>query len=256
MADLRPRSPSNGVEKAIWASKILFFLLGILSALRLAVPPAAAALSSALPRLSASLCSCLAPPYLLVVINLIILLIWKLSDQRHHHGESCHVEEKPTEVADIVKIKPSEPPPPSPPAVSLSPDTRPFSWPHIPPSPEPDETPDPDSGDSQLTDSHATDDGDSLDKAAEISDENDSMDATWKAIMEKTPRGRGTLGKAEPPRPSPAPAAIRARLPSATGREEWNQRFDDFIKKRHDQIRLQRHESNQRRLQSQDHELH
>ncbi|XP_074590901.1 uncharacterized protein LOC141846759 [Curcuma longa] len=254
MADLRPRSPSNGVDKAIWASKILFFLLGILSAVRLAVPPAAAALSSALPRLSASLCSCLAPPYLLVVINLIILLIWKLSDQRHHHGEPWHVEEKPLEVADVVKIKPSEPPPPppppSPPAVSLSPDPTPLL-------PEPNETPDPDSGVSQLTDAHTTDDGDPLDKEAESSDENDSMEATWKAIMEKTPRGGGTPGKAEPRRPLPSPATIRARLPSATGREEWNQRFDDFIKKRHDQIRLQRHESNQRRrLQNKDPELH
>lgn len=253
MADRGPRSLGNGVEKAIWASKIVFFLLGILSAVRLAVPPAAAALSSAVPRLSASLCSCLAPPYLLVVIHLIILLIWKLSDQRHHpHGEPWHVEEKPPEAVDVVKIKPSEPPPPPPPpASSLSPDPTPLSSPRIQPSPGPDETLDPDSGDSQLTD-----DGDPPDEATESSDENDSMEATWKAIMENTPRGGGTPGNAEPRRPSPAPAAIRARLPSVTGREELNQRFDDFIKKRHDQIRLQRHESNQRRLQNTDPELH
>ncbi|KAG6508980.1 ESX-1 secretion-associated protein EspI-like [Zingiber officinale] len=318
MADRR-RSPSNGVQKAVWASKIVFSLLGILSVVRLAVPPAAGVLAPALPRLWASLCSCLSPPYLFVVIHLIVLVIWKLSDQKHHHG--------PPEATEAVKIKAFEsaPPPPAAQAVPLSPrptpatpkpldpdsdgdpldkeaesseenDSMEATWkaimektprggenpgprrPPPPPSPPPEATeavkiksfesaPPPPAAQAAPLSPRPTpatpkpldpdSDGNPLDKEAESSEENDSMEATWKAIMEKTPRGGENPGpRRPPPPPSPPTAAIRARLPSVTGRDELNRRFDDFIKKRHDQIRLQRHESNQRRLQMMDSGFH
>ncbi|KAG6487525.1 hypothetical protein ZIOFF_056113 [Zingiber officinale] len=108
------------------------------------------------------LCSCLSPPYLFVVIHLIVLIIWKLSDQKHHH--------EPPQATEAVKIKSFEsaPPPPTAQAVPLSPR----------PTPATPKLLDPDS------------DGDPLDKEVESSEENDSMEATWKAIMEKTPPRR------------------------------------------------------------------
>ncbi|CAL9756204.1 unnamed protein product [Musa acuminata subsp. burmannicoides] len=241
MADLRRRPPTTGLEKAIWVSKIGFFLLGILStgvATRLAVPPAAGVLASALPRFWASLCSWLVPPYLFVVIHLIILVIWKLSDQKQQLQE----EKPPVGVGDV-KAKtftapelvvgsgagePSDPPTEEKPAASSS-----FGI------------------NTRTEPSRETSDvSDELETAAAAASENavdiDSMDATWKAIMKKSPsRGWEKPGGREP-RPSEK-VAIRWREPSATGRDELNRRFDDFIRKNYDQIRLQRHESNQRR---------
>lgn len=129
------------------------------------------------------LCSCFAPPYLFVVVHLIILVLWKLSDPKHHHGEPAPVEEKLPETTDAVEIKSFE----SPPAVPL--------LPQILPSPATAKPMDPDSAGSQLSD------GDLVDEEAE----NDSMEATWKAIIEKTPRGAENPGPRPPPPPPPPP---------------------------------------------------
>lgn len=59
-------------------------------------------------------------------------------------------------------------------------------------------------------------------------DGDDSMDATWKAIMEKTPR---------PVVPTPSQATETTE--ASVGADEMNRRFEDFIKKSRDQIRLQ-----------------
>ncbi|XP_064958204.1 uncharacterized protein LOC135609046 [Musa acuminata AAA Group] len=268
MADLRRRPPTTGLEKAIWVSKIGFFLLGILStgvATRLAVPPAAGVLASALPRFWASLCSWLVPPYLFVVIHLIILVIWKLSDQKQQLRE----EKPPVGVGDVKAktfVPPSAAPPPGEPLaeswheVLPSPKTAPelvvSSGAGEPSDPPTEEKPAASSSfgiNTSTEPSRETSDvSDELETAAAAASENavdiDSMDATWKAIMKKSPsRGWEKPGGREP-RPSEK-VAIRWREPSATGRDELNRRFDDFIRKNYDQIRLQRHESNQRRLE-------
>ncbi|CAD5174218.1 unnamed protein product [Musa acuminata subsp. malaccensis] len=268
MADLRRRPPTTGLEKAIWVSKIGFFLLGILStgvATRLAVPPAAGVLASALPRFWASLCSWLVPPYLFVVIHLIILVIWKLSDQKQQLRE----EKPPVRVGDVKAktfVPPSAAPPPGEPLaeswheVLPSPKTAPelvvSSGAGEPSDPPTEEKPAASSSfgiNTSTEPSRETSDvSDELETAAAAASENavdiDSMDATWKAIMKKSPsRGWEKPGGREP-RPSEK-VAIRWREPSATGRDELNRRFDDFIRKNYDQIRLQRHESNQRRLE-------
>ncbi|XP_009387066.2 uncharacterized protein LOC103974052 [Musa acuminata AAA Group] len=268
MADLRRRPPTTGLEKAIWVSKIGFFLLGILStgvATRLAVPPAAGVLASALLRFWASLCSWLVPPYLFVVIHLIILVIWKLSDQKQQLQE----EKPPVGVGDVKAktfVPPSAAPPPGEPLaeswheVLPSPKTAPElvvgSGAGEPSDPPTEEKPAASSSfgiNTSTEPSRETSDvSDELETAAAAASENavdiDSMDASWKAIMKKSPsRGWEKPGGREP-RPSEK-VAIRWREPSATGRDELNRRFDDFIRKNYDQIRLQRHESNHRRLE-------
>jgi Domain of unknown function (DUF4408) len=63
-------------------------------------------------------------------------------------------------------------------------------------------------------------------------DLDDSMDATWNTIMAKTPR---------PVVPTPN----RTTEPeTSVGADEMNRRFEDFIKKSRDQIRLQVNEAN------------
>lgn len=58
-------------------------------------------------------------------------------------------------------------------------------------------------------------------------DVDDSMDATWKTIMESTPR-------------PVVPTTNRAKeTETSVGADEMNRRFEDFIKKSRDQIRLQ-----------------
>ncbi|URE21284.1 hypothetical protein MUK42_31074 [Musa troglodytarum] len=267
MADLR-KPTTNGLEKAKRVSKIGFFLLGILStgvAARLAVPQAASVLASALPRFWASLCSWLVPRYLFVVIHLIILVIWKLSNQKQQLRE----ERPPVGVGDV-KAKTLEPPSAAPPPGELLPE----SWHAVLPSPKTAPELAVGSGAGKLSDpptkekpaasssfgintstepSRETSDvSEELEAAAAAASENtvdnDSMDATWKAIMKKSPSGGWEKPSGREPKP-PENVAIRWREPSATGRDEQDRRFDDFIRKNYDQIRLQRHESNQRRIE-------
>ncbi|KAJ4778314.1 hypothetical protein LUZ62_036431 [Rhynchospora pubera] len=68
-------------------------------------------------------------------------------------------------------------------------------------------------------------------------DVDDSMDATWKAIMEKTPR---------PVVPTPRRGA--PEMETSVGADEMNRRFEDFIKKSRDQIRLQGEEPRRRQI--------
>ncbi|KAJ1694499.1 hypothetical protein LUZ63_011197 [Rhynchospora breviuscula] len=67
-------------------------------------------------------------------------------------------------------------------------------------------------------------------------DVDDSMDATWKAIMGKTPR---------PVVPTPTRAP---EMEASVGADEMNRRFEDFIKKSRDQIRLQVEEPRRRQI--------
>lgn len=65
-------------------------------------------------------------------------------------------------------------------------------------------------------------------------DVDDSMDATWKAIMAKTPR--------------PVLPPVSQASEASVGADEMNKRFEDFIKKSRDQIRLQVEEPNRGRM--------
>ncbi|KAG9441975.1 hypothetical protein H6P81_017829 [Aristolochia fimbriata] len=66
------------VQMAFWTVRLAFLAVGIISTvqlLKLAVPYSYSLLLSALPRLWASLCSWLAPPYLYIIVNFIIISI-------------------------------------------------------------------------------------------------------------------------------------------------------------------------------------
>ncbi|WOK94831.1 hypothetical protein Cni_G03536 [Canna indica] len=229
------RQKSTGLEKAIWFSKIGFSLLGMLStavSTSLVVAPAAAAL----PRVWASVCSWLAPPYLFVAIHLIVLLIWKLSDHNQQHRD---LEES---TVDALKIKTLQ----SPPTLPLPQEPSPEKSREILSSPTTALHLEEDSGampaasstegpETMAEDGVASEDPE-VSEATENAVENESMEATWKAIMEKSSRGRATAGELE--ENLPEAMVIRRREPSVTCRDELNRRFDEFIRKKYDQIRL------------------
>ncbi|RRT76949.1 hypothetical protein B296_00007439 [Ensete ventricosum] len=183
MADLRRRPPKNGLEKTIWVSKIGLFLLGILAfgvAARLAVPTAAGVLASALPRFWASLCSWLVPPYLFVFIQFIVLVIWKLSEQKQPHRDPWAVEERKQEALDPVKTRAFE----LPSSVSLP------REPSDACTRELEEKPAASSAFETETSTEPSAESGDLLEAAEGAVENDSMETTWKAIVEKSSQGR------------------------------------------------------------------
>lgn len=239
----------------ILAAKIAFCFLGVLSfggAARVAVPAAIGALASALPGSLSFLRSWIAPPYLLVAIHFIVLVIWKLSEQQqhhHHHSEQWKAQERKTEPENPRKIECFETIPdasllrtPSPEIcrdeISISPKTAAA-------------VPGPELGESSSSDASClTKESDKRSMASSVflakeivepeskssiavsedvpaaagkaGMEDVSMNATWKAIMEKPSRA------ARRPEESP---------PSAS-HEELNRRFEDFIKKNYEQIRL------------------
>lgn len=253
------RLRNDARDSTIWAIKISFCFLGIVSfgaAARAAIPAAAAALYSALPRLWESLRSWFSPPYLFVAVHFMILVIWKLSVRKQQQQQQQSERWSATEPGgDPIKIKSFDrvhayefnqnPSPvihcdeislPSPSAAISSPESS-------------------SSNISCLTLDSAESSTDSsvfpLKKAIEpdpkrcITEEedkelvtaletagieNDSMEATWKAIEERSSRVSAW--------PLPAPPS------SFVGDDDLTQRFEAFIKKNHEQIRLR----NSRRL--------
>lgn len=252
MANPKWSSQNSGYETAIWAAKIVFCFLGVVSC-GAAVRAAMGALASARPGFWASLRSWLAPQYLFVAVHFIILVIWKLSDQQQqhrHHLEQWAAEAGTAESENPTKIESFEPPP----AAGLPRKPSPEIW-------RDEISPSPTTGEVLALDpvEHSPSDASSLttescerstpssafarqksvqpetetsiamaereDEAAASAElENDSMEATWMAIMEKSSR----------PELTPPPVAAT----SSASHEDMNRRFDDFIKKNHDQIRL------------------
>jgi hypothetical protein len=222
------------------AAKVALAAAAAGSAARLAAPHVVAATGAVVPRVWAVARFWLAPPYLLVTVHLIILVIWKLSDRKQHF------QAHPWPVA--------HPPPPAgaEEAVTVAKEAE-FdahgTGGHVDRDyPSPEFSPDSGGGgaDSCVTTESDEDASSSSyhyysveattttssvppeqERAAVLEREpslttvedgdDDDLDATWNAIMQKTRSARQ----------SPPP---RARDPSV-GAEEMNRRFDDFIKK-------------------------
>ncbi|XP_043694783.1 uncharacterized protein LOC122645537 [Telopea speciosissima] len=88
MVDLLQSSTRNRFQTAVWAVKLGFLFIGIVSTvllLMLAVPYSVNAILSAIPRLWISLRSWLAPPYLYIVVNFIIIIIAASSSFQQKH---------------------------------------------------------------------------------------------------------------------------------------------------------------------------
>ncbi|XP_074591812.1 uncharacterized protein LOC141847654 [Curcuma longa] len=264
MANPPWRLRAGGYATAIWAAKIAFCFLGVLfvgAAARAAVPAAAAALASSLPGLRASLLSWIRPMYLFIAVHFIILVIWKLSDQKQQR-EQWSAEEfgDPETFRSFDNSRSSNI------TRKLSPDI----WSdEISQSPSPAAVSSPDLADSSQSDASClTIDSverstassmTSIEKSAEpesdrgttveeeedlaaalaIADvENDSMEATWKAIMEKPSRTAAPPSAAASPSPSWRDYRRQDPPPPPAGHDEMTQRFDEFIKKNHQQIRF------------------
>ncbi|WOL05375.1 hypothetical protein Cni_G14103 [Canna indica] len=267
MANQKWNSRTSGFQTAIWVAKIAFWFFGIVSCgavARAAVPAAAEALASALPGSWASLRSWIAPPYLFVAVHFIVVVIWKLSNPKHHHHEEWAAEERIVELGNPVKFKAFEPPPaagflqkPSPKiwrnevskstttgAVPTAVDLR-ESSPNEPrlttdsvegstalPAPAVRESVEPESKSGIAVTKEAEDEASAppppppppLEET-----ESAPMDATWKGFIKKS----SPLQAPPPPPPPPAETAPR----STSHDDELNRRFEEFIKRNHEQIR-------------------
>ncbi|XP_064951457.1 uncharacterized protein LOC135605375 [Musa acuminata AAA Group] len=272
MANPRWNSQTNGYDTAIWAAKIAFCFLGILSfgaAARAAIPAAAGALASAVPGFWEFLRSWLAPPYLFIAVHLIILVIWKLSDQKqehHQHREQWAAAERMAEPENPAKVKSFEPLHISPVPILRKP--SPEMWrDEISPSLTTPAVRAPDPGEFSTSDASCLttesgeistassafavkksvepesmssltvkkDEDEAAAAATAAGTANDSMEATWKAIMEKSPRA----AEVPPPTASSGRGSRQpVAPPSSTGQDELNRRCDDFIKKNYEQIRF------------------
>lgn len=205
MANTKWTPRTGGYETVIWVGKIAFYFLAILSlgaASRAVADPASGALSSFLPW--ASLRSWIAPPYLFAAVHFIILAIWKLSGQKRpqNRREERATEETTKQPGNPAMLKPFGPSPP--PVHSREPS------PEVPG----EEVPAADRGESSESSLAA----ESIDVPADSSEigaeeiEDESMEAEWKEEAEES-----------------SPVASQ---------DELNRRFEDFIKKNHEQIRL------------------
>lgn len=244
----------TGFGTAIWAAR----LAGVVSVLllaRTAVPFSVVLLASGFPRLWSAIRCWLVPPYLFITVHLMIIIIWKLSEHKQH-GDHRPEEEKsapdaplPASPTDLVR-KPSPEilhgisPFIGDPAESEAKTPVPF-----PKSGE--SMPEPSSDASCLTTEsdenstasshHDIKKGITLTmtstEAPTEEEDDDTMDATWKAIMKGGAARvvRFSAPEAEPPEAVAAGGGLR-RDPSEPGHEEWNRRFDAFIKKNYEQI--------------------
>lgn len=168
-----------------------------------------------------SVLSTAAPPYLFLVVHVIIAVIWKLSDRKPPQNPAVPADAPPKDLPEPLS---------------------------------------PDSDESCITDDESGEKSPASVASVRVeveeeSGEKDSMDDTWRAIVLKK---AGTWERARRPEveaeAEAAESAGERRImrksetfkesSGATGSaaaadDEWNQRFDAFIKKNYDQIRLQ-----------------
>ncbi|KAG8066711.1 hypothetical protein GUJ93_ZPchr0004g38612 [Zizania palustris] len=255
----------GGLVTTLLAAKVVFALAALAAATsfaRLAVPQLVAVAGAVFPRVWAAARLWLVPPYLFVTVHLIIVVIWKLSDNKHFQAQQQQQLKDPW---------PNHPPHPPPVAILAAEDAASLVKPKeefgvaaeygsLPESEaSPEISPDSGGGESCVTTeadedassaaSYISDARRSLAPAQEHSalerefslpppvaatpvgsgDDDDDLDATWKAIMQKTRPAAAAAAMAPPPAQK-TPPPPRARDPSI-GAEEMNRRFDDFIKK-------------------------
>ncbi|KAJ6833816.1 uncharacterized protein M6B38_338965 [Iris pallida] len=180
MANLMPNRPRTGGEAAVWASKLVFLLIGVASTVVFLGKLAFPFLSHSLP----NLCKSVGPRHLFIAVNSIIIIVWKLHGVQHHHDDHQETNKSSPYSTGTLSLDSHDPLPPpelivvdSPPSIHESPsededleikkiildkqvigsdnnDKSSDPWP--PPPDESSEDPLP---------------------------ENDTMDAMWKAIM-------------------------------------------------------------------------
>lgn len=222
----RWRLRAGGYETAIWVAKIAFCFLGVLfvgAAARAAVPAAAGAFASPFPGLRAALLSWIRPPYLFIAVHFIILVIWKIKSFESSRTSNINHMPSPDIWSDEIPQSP-------PPAAVSSPDLA-----------------EPSASDASYltTDSSRTTVEEEEDLAAALAIagvENESMESTWKTIMEQPSRTAAPSSAAASSSPSPSPSRRDYRRldppPPPAVHDEWTQRFEEFIKKNHQQIQF------------------
>lgn len=252
-------------KKGFSTTKFALLLAEILFAVIVAwfaIPFVFGFLGSAVPRLWVYVRSATAPPYLFLAINFIILTIWKLSENRSFYTDSLPEEDSNSNpglfslrsrdlgsaqavqllqkslpedcnkahsisagnglLPDYTGEESSLAPAPESSCLTAESEEKSISSPPPPPLgfsvPEPAlAAMDPEREEVAMVDGR---------------NEDDSLNATWNSIMRKSRR-------------FPAPPAVgkstpRECNPSSECNDDINQRFDDFIKKNYDQIRLRK----------------
>ncbi|KAH0461629.1 hypothetical protein IEQ34_009204 [Dendrobium chrysotoxum] len=235
------------------------------------VPCVFSLLTSNIPRLWNSVRTSTAPPYLFIAVNFIILTIWKLSENRALHTERLPEEESPFK-PDIISVRSRDLG--SSHASHLLRKTSPEDFgktPSIPAgngmltdSAAEETSPAPASESSCITtvseEKSTASSSSSYDlllseaaltaigaegkekTAVDDRDGTDSLDATWNAITSKSGRWERSppplTADKQPVRVSAA--AVKGYNAFSEGNDAMNQRFDDFIKKNYDQIRLRK----------------
>ncbi|KAL5993401.1 hypothetical protein ACLOJK_014325 [Asimina triloba] len=268
----KPMANDSRLQVAIWTVKLAFYSAGIISAavfLKHAIPCFLAPSLSALPRLWISLRSWLAPPYLYIVVNFIILTI-AASSNFHHRFAEKNAQAKAGEVLE--KQRDSVDPAPEVDAVEK-----------IPADPE-EKAPEKTfsfSGAAVRRRVRASASSKSL-GAAPKPKQPDTLDDTWKAITEGRERrqlkksdtweaaprveaeqeekGLGRAGGGrdlkkweafrEAATASASASWVGLRREISLSKEDLNRRVEAFIKKINNEIRMQRQQSYEKSLGS------
>ncbi|PKA47299.1 hypothetical protein AXF42_Ash017244 [Apostasia shenzhenica] len=256
-------------KKGFTASKLAALLAGILFAgalAWLAVPCVTRLLAAVGPGFWITARASIAPSYLFVAVNLIIIAIWNLSEKRatntgHRPEEESNTDPTPIslkskDLASSLSASPSEflktPSNPTENDEECSPALRSES---SCVTTESEEKSTATSRSSLVLSDPALTSVDPVAEEAPAAEDwgvNDSLDATWNAIMRKSGRGeRSSLLQAHKPSkwPDPVSAAASGGDAMSMCNDEMDQRFEEFIQKNYDQIRLRNSQkANQRWL--------